>query len=168
MLATATVVLARVRQLVDMVARLILVSLICLIIAQIAGRYIFNYSIAWIEETARLLQIYLAFVGGALAYRRGLHIKVTSFVFANNTVNRLYPLIAASAATMVLVVLCVGAIPLMRVGVFQTSPATQLPLYWNYLAIYVGSVFIFIEIVADLIEGDDKRTTGELIDEVPL
>jgi TRAP-type C4-dicarboxylate transport system permease small subunit len=168
MYAAAKGALARFRVVVDVIARLILVLLICLIIGQIAGRYIFNYSIAWIEETARLLQIYLAFVGGALAYRRGLHIRVTSFVFASRTVNRIYPLIAASVATLVLAVLCVGAIPLMRVGVFQTSPATQLPLYWNYLAIYVGSLLIFVEIVADLLEGDSRHTTEELIDEVPL
>jgi len=46
------------------------------VFAQFVSRYVFNNSIAWTEEIARYLLIYVTFLGSALAVRNKSHIAV--------------------------------------------------------------------------------------------
>ncbi len=49
---------------------------VAVVFANVMTRYLFGGSLLWTEEMARLALSVLAFVGGALAYRRGYHTSV--------------------------------------------------------------------------------------------
>ena len=46
------------------------------VLSQVFGRYLFNYSISWTEETAKFAQIWVVFIGAGIAMRRGWHVAV--------------------------------------------------------------------------------------------
>ena len=46
------------------------------VLAQVFGRYVFNYSISWTEETAKFAQIWVVLMGAGITMRRGLHVAV--------------------------------------------------------------------------------------------
>ncbi|MCE8459410.1 TRAP transporter small permease, partial [Rhodovulum sulfidophilum] len=62
------------RRLVDGAALLLLGYMALAVLVQIVGRYVFNYSIAWSEETATFAQIWLALLGAGIAMRHNQHV----------------------------------------------------------------------------------------------
>ena len=55
---------------------LVCYSFICFVIVQeVARRFVFNYSSAWAEETARYAVIYLGWVGAAYAVKERVHVR---------------------------------------------------------------------------------------------
>lgn len=66
------------------VERILGVALIALIVVtitiQVFTRYVFNYPIIWVEETATYAFIWGTFVGASLGLKMGRHIKIETFV----------------------------------------------------------------------------------------
>ena len=58
---------------------LMLASMVVLLFIQVVGRYGFENPPDWTEELARMVFIYLTFVGGALAIVRNAHLRIESF-----------------------------------------------------------------------------------------
>ena len=52
---------------------------ISLTFSQVILRYVFNNPFAWIEEISRYVFVWIVFLGAALAFRSGSHIKVGLF-----------------------------------------------------------------------------------------
>jgi len=47
-----------------------------LVFSQVVTRYLFSYSVAWVEELARYLMIWMAFLGAAPLFKDDGHIRV--------------------------------------------------------------------------------------------
>jgi TRAP-type C4-dicarboxylate transport system permease small subunit len=60
----------------DIIAFIIFWVLAGVVFLQFFTRYVLNDSMAWTEEIARYLLIWVTFIGGAIAIRRGTHITV--------------------------------------------------------------------------------------------
>ncbi|MBT2773199.1 TRAP transporter small permease [Halomonas sp. ISL-60] len=58
----------------------ILVALIVSVSCNVVGRALFNYSLPWADELARMLFIWLVFIGAAAAFTRYEHIAVDALV----------------------------------------------------------------------------------------
>ena len=64
------------RRCVDAAVLLLLAYMACAVLAQVIGRYFFNYSIAWSEETATFAQVWLTLLGAGVAMRYNQHVGV--------------------------------------------------------------------------------------------
>lgn len=58
----------------------ILVALIVAVSSNVVGRSVFNHSLPWVDELARMLFIWLVFIGAAAAFARYEHIAVDALV----------------------------------------------------------------------------------------
>ena len=58
----------------------ILVALILSVSCNVVGRALFNYSLPWADELARMMFIWLVFIGAAAAFSRYEHIAVDALV----------------------------------------------------------------------------------------
>lgn len=58
---------------------LLVAAMVVLLFIQVVGRYVFDDPPDWTEELARMVFIYLTFVGGALAIVRNAHLRIESF-----------------------------------------------------------------------------------------
>ena len=135
---------------------------------QVGGRYFFNYSIAWTGELATIAQIWMVLVGAGIAVRRDMHARI-DFVLTllSKPIRRAVSLATLLLALWFLYAITRGAIPLMSLGRFQTTPALGIPLLVPYLGLVVGPVYFAVELCAAAFAswngepGDKRRAAAE-------
>ena len=124
------------------------------VLAQVFGRYVFNYSISWTEETARFAQAWVILIGAGITMRRGWHVAVDSLP-------EKLPLRIARALRIVLACGCIwflslvfyGSFALIELGwLFEVSPVLSIPMWIIYMALPLGAVYFGVEIVLSVVE----------------
>ncbi|MEI4472892.1 TRAP transporter small permease [Frigidibacter sp. MR17.24] len=136
------------RRLVDGVALLLIAYMACAILAQIVGRYFFNYSIAWSEETATFAQIWLTLLGAGIAMRHNQHVGVDVLVRRLPVwVQRLCGGAGFVMGVWFLATVVVGSLAMVAIGFIVKSPALRLPMAVPYTALPVGFGYFLLEFV---------------------
>ncbi len=121
----------------------LLLALVVVIGLQVFYRYVLNDSLAWTEEMARLILVWMTFLGAGLASFRGVHLKLD--LFAENlapAVKKAQAALTAVAVLFFLGVLFAGNIDVIEVR--ESLPFTSFPLSSKYLsyAISTGAVLM--------------------------
>jgi len=129
--------------------------LVVVVLLGVFTRHVMQDQVRWSEELARLLLVWISFLGGAIAYIDDKHLGVDLFV------SRLDPAAARVAAIFChLLVLGFGffvmgvggtRIVMDRFDSGQLLPALQLNRAWFYLAIPVSGWLISLFAVGNLI-----------------
>lgn len=112
-----------------------------LIVAQVVLRYVFNAPLTWSEELARILFIYLTFMGIGAAYGRRRHMFVDSFVVLLPLSIRkvLEYLVVGVASIFLLAILIVTARSMGELFRMElTTPVLELSMAFVYLTIPLG------------------------------
>jgi len=119
------------------------------VLAQVFGRYVFNYSISWTEETAKFAQIWVVLIGAGITMRRGLHVAVDVLAaMLPLKLARVLMVVVAAGCLWFLGIVIYGSLPLIELGwKFETSPVLQIPMWIIYLCLPMGAVYFGIEIV---------------------
>lgn len=136
------------RRAVSAVVILLFAVMMVAVLVQVAGRYLFNYSIAQASEIATFSQIWLVLLGAGVALAKGQHVAI-------DILPARLPLPWARAALVLialvvlsfLAVLAWGSQPLLRMGEFQTSPALRVPMKYIYLCLPVGAAYMALELL---------------------
>jgi TRAP-type C4-dicarboxylate transport system permease small subunit len=148
---------AKISRLSEKVVRIALVGIVAamtvIIIAQVFLRYLFLYSLSWSEEVARYLMIWASFLGASLAVKYGLHIGVEYVI---NRVpqgpRRAIGLAAKIFIFFFLVLFTVGGIQVAWALRHQDSPALLFSMFYAYLSVPAGGVFMMIQLWNSLVE----------------
>ncbi|MBA2692910.1 MAG: TRAP transporter small permease [Rubrobacter sp.] len=130
-------------RIIDVAFKTLLVVLLVVLIfavgANVAGRYLFNFSLAWADELSRFLFIWIIFIGAALAYFRGEHISVDFLV--EKLPERLALAVAIFKNLIIFVILIV-----ILWGAWQviaTSPGSSallgVPLNWINVSVPIAA-----------------------------
>jgi TRAP-type transport system small permease protein len=126
----------------------LMAAMAVLVFANVVSRYLFNYSIIWVEELTRYMMVWVGFIGSGLVLRFGAHIAVDAF-------QDLLPTRAAQALrALIVVILAATFVALAWLGVryvaFAWDQETPV-LNWNfgvvYLAIPIGSVLMLAHLL---------------------
>jgi TRAP-type C4-dicarboxylate transport system permease small subunit len=146
---------------------LIIATMAILVVDVVWGvfsRYALGEQTKWTEELARFLLVWVALLGGALAFRSKAHLGVDYFV------NRLHPdarrLTAVVADLVVLffaaAVLLLGGASVVReaLALEQTTPALGWKMGYVYLALPISGFFVVLYTVDNLMETLRRRPTG--------
>ncbi|MDT1062207.1 TRAP transporter small permease [Paracoccus sp. CPCC 101403] len=134
------------RRLVDGVVLALLAYMALAILAQVVGRYFFNYSIAWSEETATFAQVWLTLLGAGVAMRYNQHVGVDFLILkAPVGVQRIVNGAAFLLGIWFLGVVVVGSLSMLSIGLMVKSPALRLPMAIPYAALPVGFAYFLIE-----------------------
>ena len=123
------------------------------VLAQVAGRYFFNFSIAQAAEIATFCQIWLVLLGAGVALARGQHVAID--VLPSQLplpLARLALIAIALVSAAFLAVLAYGTLPLIKLGQFQTSPALQMPMKYIYACLPVGAIYMMLELVLSVVQ----------------
>lgn len=123
-----------------------------LVFIQVILRYFFSSPIAWSDEAARLLMIWVSFLGIALAFFHGAHPAITFVIgkFRGKT-KRIYELVidilllvSFAAITIYGVQLCVSTHRF-------ASTILRYPMSLQYSALPVSMSFMCYKIIRDMI-----------------
>ncbi len=151
-------------RLAEGVMAVMLLAMTLLVGVQIAGRFVFSYSIFWSDELARFLLIWISFLGMSVGICRGAHPGIDSLVRA------LPPRSARVVLTLALVLsLLFFAVIIVYGGVLalrtwrQRSVALELPMAIPYLAVPVSGLIMFLHAAALGLRGERPPAgTGEV------
>lgn len=134
----------------------------------VASRYIFGNQASWSEELARLLMVWLALLGAALACREdrhlGLDVIVRSWPEEVQRLGRLFVYLLIIAFACGIMAWGGGQLVSNRFASGQTLPALGIAKAWFYLALPVSGVLITLFSIegfwATLIGADAKQEEG--------
>ena len=106
-------------------------------------RYILNDALAWVEELARFSMVWLSWLGGGLAIRRGAHIAVEFAIDALTPAARSAVLFAGRVAILLFLGICIwyGFDLTSRVSM-QTTIALGISMQIPYSSIPIGSALM--------------------------
>ncbi|MCW0232761.1 MAG: TRAP transporter small permease [Ferrovibrio sp.] len=123
----------------DIIAFIIFWSLAAVVFLQFFTRYVLNDSMAWTEEIARYLLIWVTFVGGAIAIRRGTHIGVEVMLhFLPPGPVRVFRLVIDVISVGFIALLCWFAIQITERMQIQTMMVIDVPMSVVYGGVTFG------------------------------
>ena len=126
--------------LVAAMAMLVFVNVVC--------RYVFNFSLIWVEELTRYMMVWLGFLGSGLVLRFGAHVAVDLFQ------DLLPPAAARAVRAAIVVVLAFLFAAMAWLGVryvgFAWEQETAV-LNWStgaiYLAVPIGALLMLLHLL---------------------
>ena len=150
-------------RLVEGLIILLAAFIVAIVTTEVILRYVFSHSLIFTEELSRYLMVWVVFLGSALAVRDGSHIRIGILV------NRLGPklqrfvsLVAYTLTLVFLIVIALEGIKILPRQLYQMCITIDISLFYFYLAIPVGSVFMIIfliPIIKESLFGKSHPTT---------
>jgi len=135
-----------VRRVVDVVLILLVGIMVVAVLAQVAGRYVFNFSIGEATEIATFAQIWMVLLGAGYAMRERLHVAIETLVeMLPPLVARLMMLPVGALCLWFLWVVFEGGMLLLEIGAIQTSAALQISMQIPYIALPVSAAYFGLE-----------------------
>jgi len=125
-------------------------SMFIIVFMQVLFRYIFHWSLFWIEETARYLLIFITMMGGTLAFKDDIHPKVAIFYDRMKYSNKIkWELFLRVFIIIFLIILIfLGWNWAKDNSCFRTA-GLGISYYWPLMAIPVGAIAILVLLFAD-------------------
>jgi TRAP-type C4-dicarboxylate transport system permease small subunit len=131
----------------------ILISIFCLNLYQVGGRYLFGVGAVWIPDLTRLLFIWMVFLGTALMHQRKRHLVIDVLLLkcpepARRTIEAL---IALGMLGLAGVMAAVGW-RIMQIRMDIPYTGLEIPTGYAYLAVPVAAALIALTSLATLWE----------------
>ena len=120
----------------EYVAVFLIIVLGLMLSSQIILRYVFEMGFTWIEEIARVIFIWVIFLGSVVGVRRNLHFKVTAGIKILPTK---FQFVAQQIGEIILILFCIAitwhGIELVysTVEVDFRLRSTGISMFWPYL-----------------------------------
>ncbi|HSD44789.1 MAG TPA: TRAP transporter small permease [Burkholderiales bacterium] len=113
--------------------------------------HVFGRDVAWTTELCEFMMVWVTFLGGAAATRRGAHMRITEFLDKLSGPPRRL----ADAAVQALALVVLGLLVWFGLGIVAASRGNILtvldwPMAWQYLSLPVGSAATFVFVAWDL------------------
>jgi len=145
-------------RLVEWAMALLIGAMTLLVGVQIAGRFLFGYSIFWSDELARFLLVWSAFLGMSVGVRRGTHPAVDSLVRALPPPAARVAFAAAVACSLLffLVMVAHGTLLVQRTWP-QRSPSLGIRMGLPYLAVPFAGLLMVLHTIAISVRGEGVR-----------
>ena len=135
-------VCARLGRVLHDTSSILLLLIMVTVFMQVAFRYVFQLSVPWTEEAARYLNVWMVFLGCAVAVQSNKHIRVTFVV--DRLKGRFHDLVELAIYLMMLgfdIIVVLGAIRLTRMNWNQQATTLPVTVSTLYIALILASTF---------------------------
>lgn len=131
----------------------IMATLVVIVVIGAFYRYVLNDSLAWTEEIAKFLLLYLTFFGAPIALKQGLHAAIDTWIHRLPTLFALpfFSFIHLMIMTFCVVTMKLGTTYAINAGI-QSAPYTQVGMSYIFVAIPIGAFFMFMVSVEQITE----------------
>jgi TRAP-type C4-dicarboxylate transport system permease small subunit len=125
--------------------------LVSIIFLQVVLRYVFNFSIAEIDELSRYVFVWIIFLGISYGFREKAHLGVVYFIELMSPKRRKVFLICIELLIIVFfLVITIAGFQMVQFTMAQKSSTLLIPMGYVYLAIPVGAILCLITMVERL------------------
>ena len=126
-------------QLVQFCAGTLVLACMVVLFSGVFARYVLHNSLAWSDELASILFLWLAMLGSVLALRRGEHMRMTAWVNRATPERRaLYEALGVAACLAYLAMVALPALNFAHDEVAVTTPALEISNAWRAAALPIG------------------------------
>jgi len=148
----------------ELVAGLTMLAIAGILFAGVIWRYLFGDPLGWSDEVARVLFVWLAFIGAAIGVKRRLHASVSVF---SSRMPRKWQFATtlfgmSLVALMALLFVYTGAIETMTSFGQESMPVTGLPTGWLYLAVPVSGALMIAYLIPQVFGAIARRNSEGL------
>ena len=158
----------RLNSVTEAVCCIFLLAMTVTVALQVICRYVLGAALTWSEEFSRYGLVWITFLGGAIAVKRGAHMGVEALVNAlSGKTRRIVELFTLLAVMGFLVVAIIKGIQLALFNMNHHSPAMGVPMGVVYLAIPTGCLLMLVhasEELITLLRTSSSAEPGEAID----
>ncbi len=131
----------------------------------IARRFIGVQSYLWVEETARVLLIWLTFLGGTLAVFRGTHLTLDFFTDQGpRTLRRVITAIVTAASLAFFGLLTYEGWKYSTVTSRRVLPSLEISAGWMVNSAVVGGILFTVALALRIVQ---RSVTRSLTDPIP-
>ncbi|WP_341898780.1 TRAP transporter small permease [Ferrovibrio terrae] len=142
----------------DVLAFIIFWALSGVVFLQFFTRYVLNDSMAWTEEIARYLLIWVTFVGGAIAMRRGTNIGVEVLLhFLPSGPVRVLRFVIDIITVGFVALLCWFAVQITERMQIQTMMVVDVPMSVVYAGVACGCFLMLYRSLGVLLANARRR-----------
>jgi TRAP-type transport system small permease protein len=142
---SARTAVALLRRGLDWVAALLLLAILVITAARVAGRYLFGVGLPWSEELTRLLFVWLILATAA----RTRHMSIDLLADASGPrIRAILRIFTALVSVGVLGLLAYQALALVELTAFDTFTALGVSVQYLYWAVVVGCCLWIAQILA--------------------
>ena len=124
----------------------LLAAMAAMVFANVALRFLTDYSILWVEEIGEYALAWLTFIGAGPVLRYGAHIGIDTL---QQGMPRFAPAIRAIVFSLLAIFFCAMIVIGVRYANLtwaQTTPVLEIPIGAVYLAMPVGFALMFIHL----------------------
>lgn len=133
-------------------AALFLGAVFVLVVAQVASRYLLEFSFAAASELSIYAMVWSVFLGAAVAFRSNQHIAMDIVKkLAPDGLARVFSIVIFFSLTLFLGVIIVNGYDLSMRAMRQVSPAAGLPVGYVSLAMPVCSVLALVFLIENFV-----------------
>jgi TRAP-type transport system small permease protein len=126
-------------------------ALVLIVFAEVIWRYFLRSSISWSEEAARFLMLWVAFVGGVLAYVHDEHLGLDIVIqLAPAKVGRFLLVVANLLAMVAIALIAIGGYVVVMQNLDWLSPALDIPYGYVYVVCPLCSVLMLFQALLKL------------------
>jgi TRAP-type C4-dicarboxylate transport system permease small subunit len=113
--------------------------------------HVFHHDLAWVIELSEFMMVWVTFLGGAAAARRGAHMRITEFIDKLSPDKRRWADAAIHCVAIgVLVLLVWYGVRLVNAGWTNELTVLGWPMALQYLGLPVGSACTLVFVLHDL------------------
>lgn len=135
------------------IAALLIGGIAVCVILQVCFRYLFASPLAWTDELARYLQVWMAFIGSAIAADRLSHFHLDLIhQYVPRKVVVYVDVLVLLATLGFAAILGYYGVQILDVVQRQFSPAMNIRMNYAYLAIPVGSLLIVWHLIVHILD----------------
>ena len=129
-----------------------------LMLAQVISRYVFSKPLSFTEETARLVFVWVVFLGAAEALRRGTHVSINLlFKRFPKTVQRFVSSFNAIVVISVLIMLIISGIRVVRATSHVDLITIPLTASSVYFAVPFSALIMLLFVLWNIASHIKKR-----------
>ncbi len=124
---------------------MLMAGMVVIVSAQVWYRFILNDPLSWSEEASRYLFVWISFMGAAAGVRYQVHLGIDlmeKILPANSY--RIAIIIVNLIIQIFLLMIIYWGFKILGVIQFQESPSMHISMRYPYMAVPVGSIFMFI------------------------
>jgi len=126
----------------------LMATMALLVFVNVVSRYVFNYSIIWVEELTQYQMIWIAYLGAGLALREGRHVAVDTLQdLLPARLRRFVRLAIWFAIAVFLVTLTILGFQIAAFTWNQETPVMNIPTGIPYLAIPIGAAVFLVHAI---------------------